>query len=759
MAGLGMGQKEQNELGLPPGFKLYSPFPFGTLNQVDSRIGMGDNELYWIENFIKDGNGQLRTLYDVGTPIYVAPPGKTIVSFFFYNIGTTQYAIVFLNDGTAVQVNVDTLAQTVVSSTANTFYTATNGTFPACVQSGNQYLLIANNNTANDYWLWDGSVLYATGGISPVVTLLSGGSGYTSVPTVTAFGGAGSGITATATINGGSVTGLTITNPGTGYSPSDVVQFRFSGGGSDTGAQLTAVLASAAVGSLVLVSAGTIGSGTPGTYNLVFAGGGGGVGAAGTAVVGADGTITSIQLTAGGSGYTATPTVAIDVASGVLNSSILVTLTAGAVSTVTVTQGGTNFTGTPILTFIGGGGTGATAVANMSAGAINSVTVTNGGTGYTSTPAIIVSSGQNHAAAALASMMPSGISGTTIETFSGRVIVGAPTQTGAVPSGGIFNLSAPQSLVNFSTSSGGLTFTSNDRFLRSRYVVMRQSNGYLYPFGDSSVSVMSNIQTAGNPLTTTFNYQNVDPQVGIAWRDSCQDFGRTSLFANALGVFGLYGGAVTKVSSKIDHLFASAVFPAAGGVTPSAAVANIRAIKVYMILLTITDPFTGTPRKVMAAWDQTNWFIASQGVDLAYIGTQEVNSNLQAWGTDGAKLYPLLNRPSATLRKVISSKLYGAQDLMITKQALMYYVQAIDRSGSGIQMSVSVDTENGSFPASNNPVLPGAPPPDGWSRQVYGATAPDAVGQELGFTITSTSPDFELLHAALGYKNVTSING
>lgn len=756
MANLNLSMKEQQSLGLPEGFKIYSPFPFGTMNQLDSRIGMPDNELYWVENFIKDGNGQFRALYDVGAPIYTAPQNKTIVSFFFFNIGSTQYVIVFLSDGTAVQVNVATLVQTTVSATAGTFYQAATATLPACVQSGNQYLIIANNNTSNDYWLWDGAVLYGTGGTSPIVSLLTGGSNYTSVPTVTPFGGAGSGITATATISNGSVTGVNITSPGTGYSPSDIVQFQFSGGGSDTGAILTAVLAGNAVGSLIIIAAGS--GGTPGTYALTFTGAGG---ATGTYTVGAGGTVTAVNLTSGGAGYTANPTVGFGGGSGITGATVVATLVAGGIASVTVTAGGTGFTTAPILTVSGGGGTGATLTASISGGAISSVTVTAAGTGYTSVPAIIIGAGANHAAEAIATMMPSGVSGTTIETFSGRVIVGAPFQAGNSPTGGVFFLSAPQSLTNFSTAAGGLVFTSNDRFLRARYVVMRQSNGYLYPFGDSSVSVISNIQTAGSPITTTFNYQNVDPQVGVAWRDSCQDFGRTSLFANSLGVFGLYGGAVTKVSSKIDHLFATAIAPAAGGVTPSAAVANIRSIKVYMMLMTTVDPTTGQTRKVMAAWDQTNWFVITQGVSLTYIGTQEVNSNLAAWGTDGSKLYPMLTTPSPTLQKKISSKLYGAQDVMIQKQAMMYYIQAVDRStdSHGVTMQMFVDTENGGYLSEFAPTFPGVPPPTGFSRQVYGAKAPEVVGQELGFTLTSMSPDFEIQHAALGYVNVTSING
>lgn len=757
MPPLGISGAEANQLGLPAGFKLYTPFPFASMNQTDSRIGMEDKESFWQENYIKDGNGQLRALYDFGVAIYTAPTGKTIVSFFFYNIGTTQYAMVFLSDGTAVQVNQVTLAQTVVTSSPNTFYLSTTALLPACVQSGSQYLILCNANTANDYWLWDGAVLYGAGSISPLVTITSGGSSYTSAPTVTPFGGSGSGIVATATVTNGSVTGVNIVNPGSGYGPSDIVQFQFSGGGSDSGAILQAVLSSGAISTINLLTGGS--GYTPGTFALGITGGGGS-GATATFTVSAGGVVTSIALTAAGTGYTGSPTISFPGAGAGTGATAVATLTSSTVVSVTVVNGGTNFTTTPTLTFTGGGGSGAAGTVVLSGGAISSVTMTNNGSGYTSAPAVFVSIGANHAASAFATMMPFGISGTTIETFSSRVIVGAPFQSGTAPSGGIFSLSAPQSLVNFSTAAGGIQFTSNDRFLRSRYVVMRQSNGYLYPFGDSSVSVMSNIQTGGSPTLTTFNYQNVDPQVGVAWRDSCQDFGRTSLFANSLGIFGLYGGAVTKVSTKIDHMFANAVFPAGGGVTPSAAVANIRSIKVYMVLMTTLDPTTGQIRKVMAAWDQTNWFVISQGLDLIYIGTQEVNSNLTAWGTDGTKLCPLLTRPSSSLQKKYSSKLYGAQDVMITKQAMMYYIQAIDRSaGLGVTMNVTIDSENGSYLSEFTPTFPGAPPPNGQSVQVYAAKAPDAIGQELGFTITSMSPDFELLHAALGYINQTSING
>ena len=69
------------------------------------------------------------------------------------------------------------------------------------------------------------------------VTVNSGGSNYTSAPTVTFIGGGGSGAAGTATISGGRVTGVTMTSGGSGYTT--VPSVSFSGGG---GATATAVI-------------------------------------------------------------------------------------------------------------------------------------------------------------------------------------------------------------------------------------------------------------------------------------------------------------------------------------------------------------------------------------------------------------------------------------------------------------------------------------------------------------------------------------
>lgn len=825
-----LSAKEQESLGLPPGYKVFSPFPFGGMNQSDSRQGMEDSEFYFLENFIKLGNGNLRTIWDKGPAVYTSPSAKTIVNFYSFNIGMQQYFVVFLSDGTAVQINADTFAQTVISSVLNTFY-ETGFQLTASAQWGSLYLLMVNNITPDSYYVWDGSVLFSAGTLGPSVTITDSGSGYSSNPTVTAFGGSGTGATFTATQVSGSVVSVKITNPGTGYRPGDIVQLAFSGGGSDNSAILQAVLSSNTVGHVSLLDGG---SGYTSAPSVVFTGGGGsgaianatlsptdvasiniaaggsgytsppsviitgggGTGATATATISAGSvdtitinnpgsgytsspgvvlsggggsgylvaavlsptSVASIILTNGGSGYTGTPSVSLSGGGG-SGATALAVLNPGSVDSVTVIDGGTGYNSTPTLTFVGGGGTGAAATAIVAGGVITSVMVTAGGTDYTSAPSVQVQSGVNNSASATATLMPFGVSGSSIETFQQRVWLPFPNQQGSQVNGGTFLVSAPGSLTDFSTADGGLIFTTTDSLLRAQYTNIKQSNGYLYPFGDSSVSVISGVTTSGNPATTTFNYQNTDPQIGTSWRDSCQDYSRTILFANPLGVYGLYGGAVTKISQKIDDIFINAIFPpTAGALTPCAAIVNLFNMKLYLLLITIRDPLTFANRTVMLAWDEKQWYVFSQSTDLTYIGTQEVNSNLASWGTNGTTLFQLFTTPSTGLIKTISTKLYGANASIIVKAAMGFYMQAQDLSSdaSGISLvTATTDSELGAF-ALPNPVSFVSPPP---TYNMYATGSGDIYGVNLGMTIASTSKDFMLTYLGLGYIDASSVFG
>ena len=82
--------------------------------------------------------------------------------------------------------------------------------------------------------------------------------------------------------------------------------------------------------------------------------------------------------------------------SGVVGAQLSVQLNSGgSISSIAVVSGGSGYSGTatPKIIIYGGGGIGAQAVATVVAGAISTVTVTNGGYGYQSVPQVYVGAG------------------------------------------------------------------------------------------------------------------------------------------------------------------------------------------------------------------------------------------------------------------------------------------------------------------------------------------------------------------------------
>lgn len=925
----------QQATNLPSGFKAFSPFPFGGMNTQTSPVAMQDSEFLWAENFVKLGDGNLRTLWDVGDALYTVPANLTIVRFFFYTIGTNRYVAVFLSDGSAVQV--DMFGNETEIGPTGTFYNAANGALPATQQWGSIYLLICNNNTPNDYWAWDGELLYTAGTVAPNGVVIEGaGLNYSVVPTVTAVGGEGSGVVLTAVIQGGSVVNVVIDDPGRGYQAGDTVQAIFTGGDTDNGATLRAIVSAQTVVAANITNAGSGytsataafsgggGSGATGTPQIggqvqsvaitsggsgytsapgVTFTGGGGSGAAGSATVGG-GMVTGVVMTNGGSGYTSAPTVAFSgVGTGATGTAILngpngeivgMTITAGGsgytspptitisgsgtgatatavlgpggrVTAIDVVNGGSGYTTVPLLDIVGGGGTGATAVAILegtSVAAVNitapgtgytsapsvtyavgsggggfgltmtcttdgdvltSITVTNAGagytspptivfsggggtgaaatavltgtfiaqveiqnsgSGYTSAPAVLVEPGANNAAYATINLMPFGISGTTIETFQSRVWIAdnAPQPFATQPTGGNFAVSAPESIWDFATSDGGDLFTSTDGFLRLRYVGLRQSNGYLYAFGDGSISVISGVTTSGTPATTTFAYQTVDPQTGLSFRDTLQDFSRTIVFGNETGVYGLYGGAATKISPKLDQLFTNALFPTQPGIppvaqpvtplTPSSASATIFNVKHYLMLMTVQDPDTQAYRNVMVTWNEKDWTITSQSSALTFIGIQNIATFLKAWGTDGKTLRPLFQTPSASLIKRLDTKIYGTDSLFIIKEMLGVWLQAQDKSanGAGINGTLTLTTSGVALQNPNFPSVENFTGTSTFTRQpnfgalepywpLWGASPGAVKFVSGGMRLQTQSPDFVLANWIMGYKLDTAFYG
>ena len=66
------------------------------------------------------------------------------------------------------------------------------------------------------------------------------------------------------------------------------------------------------------------------------------------------------------------------------------TIATGSVTSISITAGGTGYFINPLVTISGGGGVGATATADVENGVVTSITITNSGSGYLSAPTVTI---------------------------------------------------------------------------------------------------------------------------------------------------------------------------------------------------------------------------------------------------------------------------------------------------------------------------------------------------------------------------------
>jgi hypothetical protein len=133
------------------------------------------------------------------------------------------------------------------------------------------------------------------------------------------------------------------------------------------------------------------GSGYTTIPNVVVSGGGG-TGATAIATIDANGVVNAIKFLTSGSGYTGIPVITIDPppfppsqAKGTA------TVINGFVTGVTITDTGHGYEGVlPPITFLGGGGTGATGIAIVNNGMVTGINLSSSGSGYTNTPDVLI---------------------------------------------------------------------------------------------------------------------------------------------------------------------------------------------------------------------------------------------------------------------------------------------------------------------------------------------------------------------------------
>ena len=162
----------------------------------------------------------------------------------------------------------------------------------------------------------------------------------------------------------------------------------------------------------------TAGNATVGTVDWLYEGN------SATAGVVITGSVTAINVTNGGSGYTTQPIVSIVGGGATSGNQAFATaqITDGSVTGVNITNGGAGYTSVPTISISGGGGTGATATA-VCRGPVDSISITNAGSQYTYEPTVNLISGSG--AVAYPSILNGKIE-SIIVTFGGSAYFGPP---------------------------------------------------------------------------------------------------------------------------------------------------------------------------------------------------------------------------------------------------------------------------------------------------------------------------------------------
>lgn len=206
------------------------------------------------------------------------------------------------------------------------------------------------------------------------ITITDGGTGYTAAPTVVFTGGDGDRAAATATISDcGSVVAIEITDNGCSYTSAPTVSFTVAPGNPGTGAAaICEWIDSDGKAGVTSIQVKTPGSGyiTPPTITITDSLG---TGSGAQAVALGWDTVSSIAISAQGTGYTDNPSIVIDAPADGIRATATIT-GSGIITRATYTgNGSTSFasysdgqnTLSVPFSFTGGGGTGAKGVARF----------------------------------------------------------------------------------------------------------------------------------------------------------------------------------------------------------------------------------------------------------------------------------------------------------------------------------------------------------------------------------------------------------
>jgi hypothetical protein len=295
---------------------------FVGINTKANRTAIKEEEFSWLENAMPIGHANVRVVPAPSTVAGVTFAASVVFST-YGNLGTTNYYLAFLSDGSAVQVKVSDGTKTTIGA-ASTF--STSGVEAS--QWNNTLIIIID--PSKGYFQWDGTNLVHVGSLTFSFGLINYPSQMSLALTGVAITGVAGQFSCTAVTAGTLINGMAVTISGT-----------LGGTGSITGYSNPTTY-------YIIATNGTT------TFTLSASSGG-------SAITTTAGTPTGLTYTLTAAGYTAasTATVAVPNDTGGTRAVISLAISGGVISGVsaygTGLTPGTGYTAIPTVTLAGPG--------------------------------------------------------------------------------------------------------------------------------------------------------------------------------------------------------------------------------------------------------------------------------------------------------------------------------------------------------------------------------------------------------------------
>ncbi len=247
-----------------------------------------------------------------------------------------------------------------------------------------------------------------------------------------------------------------------------------------------------------------------------------------------------------------------------------------------------------------------------------------------------------------------------------------------IANGRTVTYSAPGSFTDFTTGSGGGSFTMNDSTLRGDIVALWEKDSILYIIGATSVNAIGDVTVPSGSTAPVFSNSNLQASVGTPFLRSVAELQRVIFCPSQAGVYAVYGVNAPKVSTQLDGILS--LFTAIGGQFHGA-VGNVLNQLAFAFLANLSHPNYSGP--ALACYVNKKWFLCQQGASLAAICGASYAGVPEMIGADTlGNCYRLFTDTSATMQGRVDTKLFSYDspifDHEVVRGGVLVYWAATD---------------------------------------------------------------------------------